>query len=61
MSNEELNTEMSGESLDISEQKKRELAQLFPGAFTETINDKGEHVSSVDFNKVATTVAEVVS
>ncbi len=34
MSNEELNTEMNGESLDVSEQKKRELAQLFPGAFT---------------------------
>ena len=60
MSNEK-NTKMNSESLDVSEQKKRELAQLFPGAFTETINDKGEHVSSVDFNKVATTVAEVVS
>lgn len=42
MSNEEINTEMNGESLDIAEQRKRELAQLFPGAFTETINDNGE-------------------
>lgn len=51
---------MNGESLDVSEQKKRELAQLFPGTFTETIREKGELVSSVDF-KVATTIAEVVS
>ena len=60
MSNEELNTNMSGESFDISDQKKRELAQLFPGAFTESINEMGELVTSVDF-KVAITVAEVVS
>lgn len=58
MSNEELNTEMSGESLDISEQKKRELAQMFPGAFTETINAKGELVSSVDFNKLKAELGE---
>lgn len=60
MSNEELNTGMNCESLDVSEQKKRKLAQLFPCAFTETVREKGELVSSVDF-KVATTTAEVVS
>jgi len=58
MSNEELNTEMKGESLDISEQKKRELAQLFPAVFTETINEKGELVSSVDFNKLKAELGE---
>jgi len=52
MSNEDLNTEMDGESLDIADQRKRELAQLFPGAFTETVNNEGELVFSVDFNKL---------
>jgi len=30
MSKKELDTEMNGGSLDVSEQKERELAQLFP-------------------------------
>lgn len=29
-------TQLNGASLDIAAQRKRELKQLFPGAFTET-------------------------
>lgn len=43
---------MSGESLDISEQRKRELKQLFPGVFTETTNDKGDVVETIDFERL---------
>ena len=38
----DLNTQMQGESLNINEQRKKELKQLFPGVFTETKNDNGE-------------------
>lgn len=43
---------MSGETLNISEQRKQELKQLFPGVFTETTNDKGELVETIDFEKL---------
>lgn len=43
---------ITGETLDISEQRKQELKQLFPGAFTETTNDKGEVVETIDFEKL---------
>jgi adenine-specific DNA-methyltransferase len=48
----DLNTQMSGESLDITEQRKQELKQLFPGVFTEVKNDKGEIVEAIDFERL---------
>jgi adenine-specific DNA-methyltransferase len=47
-----LNTEINGESLDIAEQRKKELKQLFPGVFTETRNDQGELVETIDFERL---------
>lgn len=46
------NTTMSGASLSISEQRKKELKQLFPGVFTETRKDNGELVESIDFERL---------
>lgn len=46
------NTQLNGASLDIAAQRKRELKQLFPGAFTETRNDKGELVETLDFERL---------
>lgn len=43
---------MDGETLDISEQRRRELKQLFPDVFTETTDANGEPVQSVDFEKL---------
>lgn len=43
---------ITGETLDISAQRKQELKQLFPGVFTETTNDKGEVVETIDFEKL---------
>lgn len=43
---------MSGESLDISEQRKRELKQLFPGVFTETTGANGQPVETIDFERL---------
>jgi len=43
---------MTGETLNISEQRKRELKQLFPGVFTETTDAKGEVVETIDFEKL---------
>jgi adenine-specific DNA-methyltransferase len=48
----ELNTQMSGESLSIAEQRKQELKQLFPGVFTEIKNDKGEIVEAIDYERL---------
>ncbi|MCR9981930.1 site-specific DNA-methyltransferase [Vibrio alginolyticus] len=45
-------TIMDGSSLDISEQRKQELKQLFPSVFTETINDAGEIVETLDFERL---------
>ncbi len=52
MSEKELNIEMTGESLDISEQRKQELKQLFPAVFTETTNKDGEVIETIDFEKL---------
>ena len=46
------NSQMDGSSLDIAEQRKQELKQLFPGVFTETRNDKGELVETIDFERL---------
>lgn len=48
----DLNTQMSGESLAIAEQRKQELKQLFPGVFTEIKNDKGEIVEAIDYERL---------
>ena len=39
-------------SLDISSENRTRLKSLFPSVFTETFNDKGELVESVDFEKL---------
>lgn len=43
---------IKGTSLDISEENRAKLKQLFPSVFTETKNDKGELVESIDFEKL---------
>ncbi len=43
---------MNGNSLDISAENRARLKALFPTVFTETVNDKGELVESVDFEKL---------
>lgn len=39
-------------SLDVAQQRREELKAMFPGVFTETENDKGELVESIDFEKL---------
>jgi adenine-specific DNA-methyltransferase len=43
---------MNGNSLDISAENRNRLKDLFPSVFTETKNDKGELVESIDFEKL---------
>ena len=50
--------QMDGETLDVAEQRKRELQQLFPSAFTETVNEKGVLVSSIDFERLKAELGE---
>lgn len=52
------NSAMNGGSLDISEQRKKELKHLFPGAFTETRNDSGELVETIDFERLKAELGE---
>lgn len=49
---ENTDTQMDGDSLSISEQRKKELKQLFPNAFTETKNDQGDVVETLDFERL---------
>jgi len=49
---------MNGESLDITEQRKQALKQLFPGVFTETVNAEGELVESIDFARLQAELGE---
>ncbi|KEA62576.1 Type III restriction-modification system methylation subunit [Marinobacterium lacunae] len=44
--------QLDGNSLNTSEQRKQELKLLFPGVFTETRNDRGELVESIDFERL---------
>ncbi|WKD29671.1 site-specific DNA-methyltransferase [Halomonas sp. KG2] len=53
------NTRLAGESLDITQQRRVELKQLFPSAFTETCNDKGEVVESLDFERLKAELGEL--
>ena len=39
-------------SMNVSAEKRAQLKQLFPGAFTETLDDSGELVESIDFEKL---------
>lgn len=39
-------------SLDIGESNRAQVKQMFPSVFTETFNDKGELVESIDFEKL---------
>ena len=52
------NTQMDGASLNLSEQRKRELQQLFPSVFSETYNDAGELVHSIDFERLKAELGE---
>jgi adenine-specific DNA-methyltransferase len=39
-------------SMDVSEQNRTTLKNLFPGVFVETRNEKGELVERIDFEKL---------
>ncbi|MBL4761345.1 MAG: hypothetical protein JKY93_01435 [Gammaproteobacteria bacterium] len=52
-------TQMNGDSLNIAEQRKNELKRLFPSAFTETKNDDGEVVETLDFERLKAELGEV--
>ena len=52
MSDNQQPEKMTGESLDISEQHRKELKQLFPGVFTETIGEYGQPVETIDFKRL---------
>jgi adenine-specific DNA-methyltransferase len=52
------NTQLDGASLNIAEQRKQELKQLFPGAFTETRNENGELVEAIDFERLKAELGE---
>ena len=43
---------LTGTSLDISAENRKRLKALFPAVFTETRNDNGELVESIDFEKL---------
>ena len=52
MSDKQQPKKMTGESLDISEQRRNELKQLFPGVFTETTGTDGQPVEAIDFERL---------
>lgn len=51
-------TKMNGDSLNIAAQRKQELKQLFPSAFTETKNDNGDIVETIDFERLKAELGE---
>lgn len=51
-------TQMNGNSRSISEQRKQALKQLFPGIFTETKNDQGELLETIDFERLKAELGE---
>lgn len=55
---ENTDTQMDGDSLSISEQRKKELKQLFPSAFTETKNYQGKVVETLDFERLKAELGE---
>ena len=58
MSKQDASTAMNGASTNISQQRKQELKQLFPGVFTETRNDAGELVETIDFERLKAELGE---
>lgn len=50
--NKEIPEKMDLHSIDVSVEKRASLKQLFPSVFTETSDDKGEIVESIDFEKL---------
>ncbi len=52
MSDKQQPKKMTGKSLDISEQRRNELKQLFPGVFTETTRKDGQPVEAIDFERL---------
>jgi adenine-specific DNA-methyltransferase len=52
------NTTMNGDSLNVSEQRKQALKQLFPGVFTETKDDAGELIETIDFERLKAELGE---
>lgn len=53
-----VNTQMNGQSLDIAEQRRKELEQLFPGIFTETRDDQGELKITIDLERLKAELGE---
>lgn len=51
-------TQMNGQSLDIAEQRRKELEQLFPGIFTETRNDNSELKVTIDLERLKAELGE---
>jgi len=51
-------TQMNGQSMDIAEQRRKELEQLFPGTFTEARNDKGELKVTIDLERLKAELGE---
>ena len=43
---------MSLQSMDLADQNREKLKQLFPSVFVETLNDKGEPIETIDFEKL---------
>ena len=43
---------LTGTSLDIAAENRARLKQLFPSVFTETRNEKGDLIESIDFEKL---------
>ncbi|MDN7126412.1 site-specific DNA-methyltransferase [Pseudidiomarina sp. 1APR75-33.1] len=50
MDNNSIN--MNGESLDVAAKRREELKQLFPGVFTETKDEDGNAISSIDVERL---------
>ncbi len=43
---------MSLQSMDLTERNREKLKQLFPSVFVESLNDEGEFVETIDFDKL---------
>jgi adenine-specific DNA-methyltransferase len=43
---------MSLQSMDLADQNREKLKQLFPSVFVETLNDRGELIETIDFDEL---------
>ena len=50
--NKKMPEKMELESMDIASENRSKLKQLFPTVFSESVNDQGERVESIDFEKL---------